>query len=166
MNDMETLKQQNKKLLVELFSICMDIHYGETDHAVFFNVSGHVDNIEIRVCESRDKYTNDKTFARFYRLAADPAITNIVDLKDMNENIERLIIEIEDFYNNRKVWFSDMGNSVKLDIEVLRKKKKERLCLLPSGKTLWINDKKADFKKNNITSTKRFATDNGIPYSE
>jgi len=166
MNKIEALKQENKKLLGELFSVCMDIHYGETEHIVFFNVSGHVDYIDIKVCESREKYQNDKTFAHFYRLASDKDMNTVEYLRDANKSMQGLIDEISCFFDDKKLWFADMEGSVKLDIEVLRKKNNERLCLLPSGQTLWIDSKKATFKKDNITSTKRFATDNDIPYSE
>lgn len=166
MNKIETLKQENKALLVELFSVCMDIQYGETEHIVFFSVSAHIDDIDIKVCESHEKYQNSKQFASFYSLASDPDINNIADLRDMNKTIQGLIDEISCFFDDKKLWFADMEGAVKLNIEVLRKKENERLCLLPSGKTLWIDSKKAAFKKDNITSTKRFATDNNIPYSE
>jgi len=166
MNNIGALKQQNKKLLVDLFSVCMDIQYGKTGNGVFFDVAGHVDTLRVEVCESRDEYRNKETLAKFYKLASDPEITCMDSLKELNENIKILIIETRDLYDNKKACFSDMEKTVKLDVEVLRKKKNDRLCLLPNGETLWIDDNKSDFKKNNITSTKRFATDNNIPYSE
>ena len=166
MNKTEALRQENKKLLVELFSICMDINYGETDHVAFFDVSGHVDTVGVSVRESRDNYQNAKTFAQFYRLASAPEITTVAELKDRNKSMQKLIDDVSVFYTDKKLWFADMEDDVKLELEVLRKKKNERLCLLPSGETLWIDSKKAAFKKNNIIATKRFATDNNIPYSE
>lgn len=51
---------KNKELILEIVNLCLLIN-SETDLAVFFDFSGHVDTIDVYVCESKEKYRDRLT---------------------------------------------------------------------------------------------------------
>ncbi|WP_040981025.1 hypothetical protein [Oceanobacillus jeddahense] len=79
---------EKSKLMAEITLLAMKLQ-NETDYAVFVNLSGHVDKMEISICRSKKNYSNEIANCEFY-------VNKDYSFKRMQEVKEILLAFIEE----------------------------------------------------------------------
>lgn len=51
------ISYENKELIRQILEVCLNINQ-YTEHSAFYDFSGHVNALYVRVCESKDEYNN------------------------------------------------------------------------------------------------------------
>lgn len=96
---------ERNKMMIEIMALAylVQVH---TDYAVFIRYSGHIDNLEIEIVESADRYQNKIASSEFYtekyhqddlgwwKAKRDHLLkiieTGDVDVSEMNETLETI----------------------------------------------------------------------------
>lgn len=64
MTDEET-KEERQRLIIEIMGLAYLVQ-SNTDHAVFIDYSGHVDQLSIKIVESPDRWNEEIASSQFY----------------------------------------------------------------------------------------------------